>query len=92
MPTAPVYEHTGREAPHPRAGKLEQVRAAMRDAGATHHLISTVDDIAWLLNLRGADVGYNGDPDRVGDRTLGDPLSTTWAQSPRSPARTVTTA
>ncbi|MDQ6638089.1 MAG: aminopeptidase P family N-terminal domain-containing protein, partial [Pseudomonadota bacterium] len=59
MPSAPVYEHTGREAPHARAGKLEQVRAAMRDAGATHHLISTVDDIAWLLNLRGADVGYN---------------------------------
>ena len=47
------------EAPHSRAGKLAQVRAAMRDAGATHHLISTVDDIAWLLNLRGADVGYN---------------------------------
>jgi len=59
MPSAPVYEHTGREAPHPRADKLAQVRAAMRDAGATHHLISTVDDIAWLLNLRGADVGYN---------------------------------
>ncbi|MEO5845305.1 MAG: aminopeptidase P family protein [Caldimonas sp.] len=59
MPAAPVYEHTGREAPHARAGKLEQVRAAMRDIGATHHLISTVDDIAWLLNLRGADVGYN---------------------------------
>jgi len=59
MPSAPIYEHTGREAPHPRAGKLAQVRAAMRDAGATHHLISTVDDIAWLLNLRGGDVGYN---------------------------------
>ena len=27
--------------------------------GASHHLVSTVDDIAWLLNLRGADVGYN---------------------------------
>ena len=27
--------------------------------GATHHLVSTVDDIAWLLNLRGADVDYN---------------------------------
>ena len=48
-----------REAPQPRADKLAQVRAAMRDAGATHHLISTVDDVAWLLNLRGADVAYN---------------------------------
>ncbi len=24
--------------------------------GATHHFVSTVDDIAWLFNLRGADV------------------------------------
>jgi Xaa-Pro aminopeptidase len=35
------------------------VRQAMTQAGATHHLISTVDDLAWLLNLRGADVSFN---------------------------------
>ena len=58
-PTAPVYEHRGPEAPHARADKLAHVRAAMRELGATHHLVSTVDDIAWLLNLRGADVAYN---------------------------------
>jgi Xaa-Pro aminopeptidase len=58
-PTNAVYEHAAPEAPHARAAKLAQVRAAMQDAGATHHLVSTVDDVAWLLNLRGADVGYN---------------------------------
>ncbi len=58
-PASAVYEHVAPEAPHPRAAKLAQVRAAMAAAGASHHLISTVDDIAWLLNLRGADVGYN---------------------------------
>ncbi|MDQ6685460.1 MAG: aminopeptidase P family protein [Pseudomonadota bacterium] len=58
-PTAPVYEHTGPEAPQSRAAKLAVVREAMRAAGASHHLVSTVDDIAWMLNLRGADVGYN---------------------------------
>jgi Xaa-Pro aminopeptidase len=58
-PAAPVYEHAGPEAPHPRADKLARVRSAMREAGATHHLVSTVDDLAWLLNLRGADVAYN---------------------------------
>ena len=31
----------------------------MHEAGATHHLVSSVDDVAWLLNLRGADVGFN---------------------------------
>ena len=58
-PAAPVWEHRGPEAPHARADKLARVRAAMRDAGVTHHLVSTVDDVAWLLNLRGADVAYN---------------------------------
>ena len=38
MPAAPVYEHTGGAAPHPRGGKIDHVRDAMRDAGATHHL------------------------------------------------------
>jgi Xaa-Pro aminopeptidase len=35
------------------------VRAEMKALGATHHFVSTVDDIAWLTNLRGADVQYN---------------------------------
>jgi len=59
LPVAPVYEHVAPEAPMPRAVKLAQVRAAMAEMRATHHFISTVDDIAWLLNLRGADVSYN---------------------------------
>jgi Xaa-Pro aminopeptidase len=31
----------------------------MASRGASHHFISTVDDIAWLSNLRGSDVSYN---------------------------------
>ena len=30
------------------ASKLRRVRAAMREAGATHHFVSTVDDLAWI--------------------------------------------
>ena len=59
LPDAPVYEHRAPEATKSRADKLAQVRAAMKDAGASHHFISSVDDIGWLLNLRGADVTYN---------------------------------
>ena len=59
LPSAPIFEHLAPEAPLPRAAKLAQVRAAMAQAGASHHFISTLDDIAWLLNLRGADVSYN---------------------------------
>jgi len=59
LPDAPVYEHLAPEATVSRQDKLVSIRVAMKEAGATHHFISSVDDIAWLLNLRGADVTYN---------------------------------
>jgi Xaa-Pro aminopeptidase len=31
----------------------------MQEKGAQWHFISTLDDLAWLFNLRGADVSYN---------------------------------
>ena len=59
LPAQPVYEHAMPHASTPRRDKLAAVRRAMGIAGATHHFISTVDDIAWLTNLRGSDVTYN---------------------------------
>jgi len=59
LPAAAIYEHLPPEAVVSRAEKLASVRAAMVRTGASHHFISTVDDVAWLLNLRGADVDYN---------------------------------
>jgi len=59
LPTATVYEHTAPQAPVGRPAKLSLVRDAMARHGATHHFVSTVDDIAWITNLRGADVAYN---------------------------------
>jgi Xaa-Pro aminopeptidase len=59
LPAATVFEHVAPFAPTPRAAKLEALRAEMKALGATHHFVSTLDDIAWLTNLRGADVRYN---------------------------------
>jgi Xaa-Pro aminopeptidase len=59
LPTQPVYLHQAPHAPRPRAAKLALVREAMARLGATQHFVSTVDDIAWLTNLRGSDVEYN---------------------------------
>lgn len=59
LPTAPIYEHVMPYATLSRTAKLQATRAAMQTAGATHHFISTVDDIAYLFNLRGSDVNYN---------------------------------
>jgi Xaa-Pro aminopeptidase len=59
LPEAPVYEHAAPHAPLARGAKLAQVREAMARHGANQHFVSTVDDIACLFNLRGADVSYN---------------------------------
>ena len=59
LPRARVYEHQAPHATMSRADKLAQLRQAMAAQGATHHLVSTVDDIAWITNLRGSDVDYN---------------------------------
>lgn len=39
--------------------KINEVRAALKINGADYHFISSLDDIAWLFNLRGKDVDYN---------------------------------
>ncbi|MBK1613468.1 Xaa-Pro aminopeptidase [Rubrivivax gelatinosus] len=59
LPAAAVVEHAAPHACVPRTDKLATLREAMASAGATHHFVSTVDDIAWISNLRGADVPYN---------------------------------
>ncbi|MCE5232649.1 MAG: aminopeptidase P family protein [Xanthomonadaceae bacterium] len=59
LPSAPAVEHPAAFAVRARADKLASVRAAMQAAGASHHLVSSLDDIAWLTNLRGTDVPYN---------------------------------
>ncbi len=39
--------------------KLSQVRSKMEEYGTTFHLLSKLDDIMWLTNLRGNDVECN---------------------------------
>ncbi|OOG49051.1 aminopeptidase P family protein [Rhodanobacter sp. C01] len=59
LPQAPVVEHDPSYASISRTDKLGRLRTAMRKLGATHHLVSSLDDIAWLTNLRGSDVECN---------------------------------
>ncbi len=59
LPAAKLYPHDEQFLAQSATSKLAAVRAGMAEAGATHHLLSSLDDIAWLTNLRGADVDYN---------------------------------
>ena len=55
----PIFEHdvtfTGRS----RKQKLKAIRDKMKENKADFHLVSTLDDIGWTLNLRGSDVACN---------------------------------
>ncbi len=58
-PNKPVYAHEAPQSVEPRTQRLARVREAMARHGASHHFVSTVDDVAWLTSLRGGDVEYN---------------------------------
>jgi len=59
LPAAEVFEHGAPYASLPRWEKMDQIRARMKELGARHYLVTTLDDIAWTLNLRGSDIAYN---------------------------------
>lgn len=59
LPANPVYQHLAPHATVNRAEKLVELRNTLRDKGADWHFLATLDDIAWLFNLRGSDVSYN---------------------------------
>lgn len=41
------------------AVKIENIREVYTELGCTHTFISSLDDIAWILNLRGSDIAFN---------------------------------
>ncbi|NID15186.1 aminopeptidase P family protein [Luteibacter yeojuensis] len=83
-PAAPVFAHAAPFATVERADKLRHVRTSMRRAGATHHLLSSLDDIAWLTNLRGADVDYN--PVFLAHLLVGETAATLFVDGAKVPA------
>nr|WP_288912117.1 aminopeptidase P family protein [uncultured Pseudomonas sp.] len=59
LPSQPVYAHLPPQATVSRVEKLAKLRETLKERGAQWHFIATLDDIAWLFNLRGADVSFN---------------------------------
>ncbi len=57
LPQSPIFEHDVRFAGSTRQEKLAKVRKKM--GRVDFHLVSTLDDVAWLFNLRGRDVECN---------------------------------
>lgn len=59
LPNAPIYQHLPPQATVSRGEKLAKLRETLQERSADWHFIATLDDIAWLFNLRGGDVSFN---------------------------------
>ncbi len=59
IPVSKAFSFSKKYAGQSRVEKFEQIRDRMNDAGACFHLMATLDDIAWTLNLRGTDIHTN---------------------------------
>ncbi|MCL8006918.1 aminopeptidase P family protein [Gelidibacter japonicus] len=54
-----VFEHPMAYAGQSVTDKIAAIREKMKAEGATAHVVSSLDDVAWTLNLRGSDVECN---------------------------------
>lgn len=59
LPCAPLFVHETPFCVRSVHHNISAVQEKMLQLGAQAHLLSSLDDIAWLLNLRGNDVVYN---------------------------------
>lgn len=55
----PVFVHPLERAGQSVVDKIAAIREKMKEEDATAHVISSLDDVAWTLNLRGSDVNCN---------------------------------
>ena len=59
MPGSHAFDHSTLYCGKERSVKIAEVREKMRIRGVDYHLLTSTDDIMWLLNIRGKDVKYS---------------------------------
>jgi len=58
LPAAPAFEHAPRFAGMSSSEKLAAVRTEMAKHDVTTYLAVALDEVAWLMNIRGSDIPY----------------------------------
>lgn len=59
LPKEKIFIHDVKYAGKTAREKLDDVRKEMKKLGAKFYLLGSLDDIAWVYNIRGRDVKYN---------------------------------
>lgn len=59
LPNSNIYAHERRYVDEAPIDRLDRIRQFMDEKNVDYHLISSLDDVAWITQLRGCDVNYN---------------------------------
>jgi len=59
MPFSTAFDHALEFSGKDRQVKINEVREEMEKLNAAYHLLTSPDDIMWLLNIRGSDFKYS---------------------------------
>lgn len=59
LPAEMAFAHPVEYAGESRSEKITRVRQRMEEMKIDYHLLTSCDDIMWLLNIRGADITYS---------------------------------
>lgn len=59
LPSHPVYDHEVSYSGQTRFSKLLKIRKQMEICECNYHFVGSLDDVAWIFNIRGNDVAYN---------------------------------
>jgi Xaa-Pro aminopeptidase len=58
LPFSIAFEHPVKFSGKERSVRISEVREQMKKRNADYHFLTSVDDIMWLLNIRGNDLQY----------------------------------
>lgn len=59
LPKNKIFIHDVKYAGKSAKEKLEEVRNHMKEVSVENYILSSLDDIAWLCNIRGNDIDFN---------------------------------
>jgi len=59
LPFSSAFDHPVEFSGKERSAKINEVREQMSRLNADYHLLTSNDDIMWLLNIRGSDLKYS---------------------------------
>lgn len=59
LPSEEIFDHEVKYSGRTRYSKLTKIRNEMTKNGCNYHFVGSLDDVAWIFNIRGNDVDFN---------------------------------